>query len=81
MRPRRITDAQIAHVIDVTTRRRAAYEKFLREFPTNAQLAKELNCCQRVIDRIVAGEYSVPRGTSLSPTELDEYARQLGGSL
>ncbi len=68
MRIRRISDAQIAYVIEVTSKRREAFHRVMTEFPTNAKLAEQLCCCQRVIDRIVAGEYG-PRETSSRTTK------------
>lgn len=54
MKPRVLTDKQVELVVRVTSQRRQAMNA-VREFPTNAQLAVQLGCCQRVIDRLSAG--------------------------
>lgn len=55
MMPRKLTPKQQAYVVEVTTRRRMALALLEAEFPTNEQLAMELGCCRRIIDRLSAG--------------------------
>lgn len=47
---RRLSDEQIDYVKRVTAQRRQAME-VVKQFPTNAQLAAELKCSERVIDK------------------------------
>jgi hypothetical protein len=54
MKQRALTDKQVEFVVRITSERRRAI-KAVREFPTNAEIAVKLGCCQRVIDRISAG--------------------------
>lgn len=62
---RALTDEQVAFVVNVTARRRLAAEA-LRKFPTNADIAGQLGCCQRLIDRISAGHlYKTKRAVRL----------------
>lgn len=76
--PRALTDEQLAHVVLVTTERREAY-RIARAFPTNADLAEECNCSERLIERISTGyRYKVSCGTvGLTDDEIDTLAQQL----
>lgn len=54
MKLRALTDKEVTYIQRVTAQRRQAMDA-VRKFPTNAQLAEKLGCCQRVIDRFSAG--------------------------
>lgn len=73
---RRLTDEQIAYVQRITTQRRQAMEA-VKQFPTNAQLAEELNCCQRVIEKYSCGLTARKPGRRYTDAEIDQFAAEL----
>lgn len=67
MKLRVLTDDEIAHVIDITRRRRAAYVRLAEDFPTNEQLAENLEVSLATINNLARGmlpKSVVPRESS-----------------
>jgi len=53
--PQRLTDAQIAFARDIHRKRAEAYRR-VRMFPTDEQLAEQLGCSRRYLQKILAGQ-------------------------
>lgn len=74
--PLKLSDEQVQFVRAIVAKRRDA-AKVLREYPTNAQLAEQLDCTERYIEKISNGHARVvPRETTVKPN-IEELARQI----
>lgn len=73
----KFTDAQIDYVRRVIAIKRRIAAR-LAKLPTNEQLAEEIGCTERYVERIAAQKVRVvPRGTPVAPAEIDQLAREL----